>query len=357
MTILSKIFNIFLIMSQPRKTLIIILLFFIVLVAINCKIVFYGIEQGIGQLKIVNNSIPIDDILNDSTYPDSLKLKLLLVKEIKQFAIDSLGLKQSKNFNSIYDQKGQPIVWIIYAAPKFEMSVYEWHYPIIGDLPYTGYFDKEKALKEAEKMKNNGFDTRIGTVAAWSTLGYFKDPILSNALFQIDGDVAELVIHELTHATIFLKNKAKFNENLATFIGVEGAKLFLISKYGIDSKEYAEYIGSMKDSEQITSHILRGSKQLDSLYNSFTDNLNLENKEELKSEQIHKIINNIDTLSLFDTTIPQNFKNKIDKINNAYFAGFITYYDSKNEFEDEYFKSYYPDLNLYIKYLLKKYQN
>lgn len=343
-------------MSKLQKTLWIILIFFIILISINCKVVIYGIEQGIGQLKIVNNSIPIDEVLNDPNAPDSLKEKLRLVQEIKNYAIDSLGLKPSENFNTVYDQKGQPIVWIIYAAPEFEMSVYEWHFPVIGDLPYIGYFKKEKALKEVSKMNEKGYDTRMGTVSAWSTLGYFNDPILSNALFQSEAEVAELIIHELTHATIFLKGEAQFNENLATFVGVEGAKLYIIQKYGKNSKEYSDYIGMMKDSEKVTSHILRGSKQLDLLYKTFIDTQLDEQKILMKNNAILKIVTTMDTLDLYDTIIPQNYKNKIDKINNAYFAGFITYYDTKNEFEEKYFLEYYPNLKKYINYLVDYYK-
>lgn len=357
MKIINNLINNYLIMSQPKKILIISLMMVFVLFAANCKIVFYGIEQGIGQLKLVHNSVPIDEVLTDDSYPDSLKQKLLLVKEIKSFAIDSLGLKQSKNFNTVYDLKGDTIVWIMYAAPRFEMRVYEWHYPVVGDLPYTGYFKKEKALKERSRLISEGYDVRIGTVTAWSTLGYFKDPILSSALFQTEGEIAELIIHELTHATIFLKGEAQFNENLATFTGEEGAKLYLISKYGKQSKEYAEYIGSLKDSKMVSQHILRGSVELDSLYKTFSSEMDTIQKEFLKRTEIQKIVNNIYTLNLYDTLIPLKYKKAVKKINNAYFAGYITYYDALNQFEDDYFKSYYPDLRSYIKFIVEKYGN
>jgi len=353
--IFSKILNKFLIMSQPRRAVLLFFLLIFTLLLANCKIVFYGVEQGIGQLKIVHNSVLIDEVLNNPNAPDSLKERLRLVQDVKNYAIDSLGLKPSKNFNTVYDQKGEPIVWIIYAAPRYEMLVHEWHFPVIGDLPYIGYFDKKEALAEAKKMNDKGFDTRVGTVTAWSTLGYFQDPILSNALFQSVGDVAELVIHELTHATLFVKGKAQFNENLATFVGETGAKKYLISKFGENSKEYLDYIGAMKDSKKIAKHILLGSKQLDSLYKSFSIDLDTIQKNKLKKAMISKIINNMDTIDLYDTIIPQNFKSKVDKINNAYFAGYITYYEKQNEFDDEYFKTYSPDLKSYIRFLITKF--
>jgi predicted aminopeptidase len=284
-----------------------------------------------------------------------MKVKLRFVQEIKKYAIDSLGLKKSKNYEKVYDQKGETIVWIIYAAPRYEMSAYNWDYPVVGKLPYKGYFKKEKAIKERKKMILLGYDVRMGTVSAWSTLGYFKDPILSNSLYQTEGELAELIIHELTHSTIFLKGQAQFNENLATFIGEEGAKLYLIDKYGESSKEYLDYIGTLNDSKKFSQHILKGSIQLDSLYKSFTNKLDTTQKQKLKTETIYEIVKNIDTLSLYDTTISTKFLNKISLINNAFFVGYITYYESQNEFNDEYFKNYYPDLKKYIEFLIEKY--
>jgi len=346
----------FLIMSQPRRAVLMFCLLIISFLLANCKVAFYGIKQGIGQLKIVHNSILITEVLNDPNAPDSLKERLKLVQEIKKYAIDSLGLKPSKNFNSVYDQKGEPIVWIIYAAPQYEMVVHQWYFPIMGHLPYIGYFDKKEAIAEANKMIAKGFDTRIGTVTAWSTLGYFRDPILSVALFQSIGDITELIIHELTHATLFVKGEAQFNENLATFVGETGAKKYLISKYGENSKEYSDYIGEIKDSKKIAKHILNGAKQLDSLYKTFTADLDTIQKNKSKKAMILQIINNMDTLNLYDSIIPQNFKQRVSKINNAYFAGYITYYEKQNEFDTEYFDSYYPNLKAYIKYLIEKYE-
>lgn len=356
MKFVDIVINHYLIMSQPKKAYLILALATIILLLSNCKIVFYGIEQGIGQLKLVHNSIPIDKVLKDKSYPDSMKNKLLLVKEMKSFAIDSLGLKQSKNYNTVYDQKGETIVWIMYASPKYEMTVYNWHFPIVGDLPYIGYFKKKKALKEKEKMLGKGFDIRMGTVSAWSTLGYFKDPILSNALYKTEGELAELIIHELTHSTIFLKGKAQFNENLAVFIGQEGAKLYLTSKYGENSKEFTDYIGILDDEKKFAKHIINGSEKLDSLYQTFSNEIDTIKKNELKQQKIFEIINDLDTINFYDKSIPQKIMNKIDKINNAYFAGYITYFDTQNQFEDEYFKLYSPDLKTYIKYLCEKYQ-
>ena len=331
-----------------------VLLFVLILFLSNCKIVFYGIEQGIGQMKLIRNSVPIDDVLQDSLFADSLKEKLLLVREIKQYAIDSIGLKESKNYTTLYDQKGKTIVWILYAAPKYKMEAYMWKYPVVGELPYIGFFKKPKAKKEIEKLKSKGYDVSTGTVAAWSTLGYFKDPILSKALYYSEGELAELIIHELTHVTIFVKGESQFNENLAIFVGINGAKQFLIYKYGINSKEYKDYIGHLYDSNKLANYFIETGNQLDSLYNSFSENMLETEKEEQKNNMLTNIINSLDTLEFYDRTLANKYQNNKAIINNAFFMGYKTYYSDVSEFQREYEESYNSNLSNYIIFLSEK---
>ncbi len=354
--ILENILTEYHIMSQPKRALISFILLLIILFCINCKVVFYGIEQGIGQLKLVRNAVPIHELLKDTNVSDSIKEKLLLVQEIKQYAIDSIGLLPSKNYNSMYDQRGEPIAWIVYASPRYEMIVYQWSFPIIGKLPYIGFFDKNKAINESHRMQKKGYDTRVGTVTAWSTLGYFNDPILSNMLFQSEGDLSELIIHELTHSTIFLTGEAQFNENLATFVGETGAKKFLVTKYGENSIELNEYLGAISDNKKISAHFLSGSRKLDSLYKTFSADLDTNDKNNIKTKYITQIINQLDTLNLYDTTIINIYKTRRHKINNAFFVGYITYYEHQNEFVEQYTKTFEPDLKKYIKYLKETYK-
>src|SRR5690606_11560390 len=140
-----------------------------------------------------------------------------------------------------------------------------WKFPLLGSFPYKGFFDYNMALKEQEKLKEENFDTYIGVVGGWSTLGWFTDPILSNMLSRKEGELADLIVHELTHGTLFVKDSVEFNENLATFIGNKGAEIILKSKYGENSPEYTGYMQRREDNARFASHILRGSDRLDSL--------------------------------------------------------------------------------------------
>ena len=344
-------------MNLLKKILLIIGLVLFSLVLGNCKLVFYGIEQGIGQFKILRNAKPIEKYMKDKNFPDSLKQKLILIDEIKKFAIDSLGLNPSKNYTTLYDQKGKDILWVVLAAEKFEMKEYLWKFPFLGKLPYKGFFKLHKAKKEAKKLKNEGYDSYVSSVSAWSTLGFFKDPILSEILNRSEGQIARLIIHELTHSTLFVKGDAEFNENLATFVGDEGAKHFLIYKYGLNSKYYKEYFNELNDIENFSKHILKGAKQLDSLYKTFNDKMKNEDKEKFKQNTINKIINNLDTVTFNSPEYfnKKNYKNK--NINNSFFISYITYRENQNIFFNEFNNDYNSNFKKYLKYLKSNYKN
>ena len=138
-------------MKLRNKILLGILAILILLVAFNYKLVRYGIEQGLGQLEMVRNAVPIDDLLADPEYPDSLKQKLLLIKEIRRYAIDSLHLKDSKNYNAVYDLKGRPTAYVVQACEKYRIKKYLWKFPVVGKLPY-----KNKVTTLASRIRRDG---------------------------------------------------------------------------------------------------------------------------------------------------------------------------------------------------------
>ncbi len=319
----------------------------------GCRMFFYGMQQGIGQAKILIKARPIRKVLADENYPDSVKQQLQLIQEIRQFAIDSLGINDSKNYTTFYDQHNKPILWVVVASKPYTLVAYQWKFPFLGKLEYKGFFDKKKAIKESKKIQALGHDTRIGTVGAWSTLGYFKDPILSNILKRSDGQIAELIIHELTHATVFIKGEAQFNENLATFIGEEGAKRFLIYKYGRGSVKHTKYLGELNDNQMFAKHILRGSKQLDSLYAKFPDNMLAIQKDSIKTEMIFSIMQSLDTIHFYNKLSYRHLQKRESLPNNAFFISFKTYRDRLAEFREKFAVQFHSDFQLYMKYLKK----
>lgn len=239
---------------------------FLVLLLFNIRLVIYGLEQLSGQMHIIRNAVPVELALKDETLTDSLKQKLRLIEEIRTFAFDSLGLKRNSNYTTFYNQQGKPVLWNVTGCDPFRLKAYHWWFPLLGNVSYKGFFKKEKAEKEFYKLKSKGYDADLYPVSGWSTLGWFTDPVLSNMLRRREGSLAELIIHELTHGTIYLKSSVDLNENLATFVGEQGAVLFLKSKYGENSSQLIRYLSYKSDEETYGRHILSGALKLDSLY-------------------------------------------------------------------------------------------
>lgn len=309
--------------------------------------------QAKGQISIILNVKDVQEVLADPVYPDSLKARIRLVEEIKQFGVDSLGLSPSKNYTTYYEQHGKPILWVITASDPYKINPYQWHFPILGTFPYKGFFDLNRAETERKILAKQGFDTDIGEVSGWSTLGYLKDPILSNMLKRREGSLANLILHELTHGTVFVKNDSKMNENLASFVGDLGAIRFLKQKYGSNSDQLKAYEYAKKYNDAHAQHILRGIGKLDSLYITFDSaSKSKVEKDSLKTAMIRKIMTDADTLlggsyRAYDPSEPLP--------NNAFFISYQTYKSEQNVFQEEFSTKFGEDFKKYLLYLKQKY--
>ncbi|MFT5884183.1 MAG: putative aminopeptidase [Arcticibacterium sp.] len=313
----------------------------------------YGLRQAKGQMNVIFKTVPIDEVLNDTTFPDSLKQRIRLIQEIKKFTVDSLGLKPSTSYQDYYDQKGEPILWVIAACPPYSLKNKKWKFPIIGEFGYKGHFEKEIALKEIETLKVEGLDVRLAEVSAWSTLGYLSDPILSSMLERNKGSLAALIIHELTHGTLFIKSNLEFNENLADFIGDQGALLFLRSKYGENSKELKNYEVLKFYQERFSNHIAKGTLQIDSLYQTFTSEMSSNSKDSLKYDLIDHIMFTGDSLL---TNQRYRYKGR-GSVSNAFFTAYRTYQGKQNEFQKELESRFNNNFKNYLTFLKKEYQS
>ncbi len=319
------------------------------------KTAIYGIQQGKGQVMLIFDAKPMEEFLRDTSFPDSLKQKLRLIQEIKQFTVDSLGMNPSKNYSSVYDQKKQPTLLTVSACEPYAFKPKEWNFPFLGTVPYKGFFDKEEARKEILKLKAAGYDVDVYSPSGWSTLGWFNDPVLSGMLYRSEGSLANLIIHELTHSTLFVKNNVDFNENLANFIGDKGAERFLIQKFGNDSKEYIDYEQSKSDEKIFDEYILKSTERLDSLYKQMEKRTSEENMKVKKKEFITEIVLGVNKLPLHKKNNYFKYTLQAFAEGNAFFMAF-TRYDSQYElFNKEFSETYHSDLKLYLVALKKKY--
>ena len=318
------------------------------------ELVSYGYMQAKGQLQILFNTEPVTEVLKDPSFPDSLKQRLRLIGEIKQFAIDSLGLDSSDSYTEFYNQHGKPILWVLTASEKYRLVPRQWDFPVIGTFAYKGFFDSTRAQQEQQLLIAERFDTQLNEVSAWSTLGFFKDPILSSMLYRGAGSLANLIIHEMTHGTLFVKNNLELNENLASFVGDYGAIRFLTAKYGANSPELEKYEFRKRYNDAISQHIVRGAKQLDSLYNTFRPSLTSAQKDTLKTRQIRYIVQQSDTL--LGGLIGKKYPWRGTKLpNNAFFIGYLTYHSQQNQFQEEFQRKFKGNFTKYLAYLKTTY--
>lgn len=322
-------------------------------------LISYGIKQGWGQMNILWNVKSYEAFLEEGKYSEETKAlyreKLELIREIKQYAMDSLGLANSDNYSRVYDQEGKSILWAITASDPYQLKPKVWKYGFLGEMPYRGYFDSTRAYRLVQELEEENYDVRIYRPSAWSTLGWFEDPVLSSMLHWPPGDLASLIIHELTHSTVWITGDVAYNENLADFIGDRGAQMFLNYKYGKNASQYQAYEYGKLDFEKFYEHILRGAESLDSLYNTFQAQDSDSLKEQRKVTQIKKIVHELDTIQFFDKELYQGlFKKRLP--NNAYFMSYRRYRGKQSEFEKEFNELFPENLPAYIAYLKEKYE-
>lgn len=194
----------------------------------------YLMKSAYSQADLLRRRVPIEEALRDSRLNAEQKRKLVVASEARIFAENDLGLAHTKNYTTFVQLDGPYVTWVVSASAKDDLKPRLWNYPLVGEMPYQGFFEPQGAKDLAAELKAEGLDTYIRGVSAYSTLGWFRDPILSSMLAYKDYELVSTIIHETTHATVFIKSEADFNERLAEFIGQKGAEAFYLKREGPD---------------------------------------------------------------------------------------------------------------------------
>lgn len=289
----------------------------------------------------------MSEALQDSKLTPDQKRKLELSQTARRFAFDNLKLKDTDNYSTYIDLKRPYVTWVINAAEKWEMKNYEWKYPIIGAMPYKGFFSESDAQVEKTEMEQKGYDVYLRGVAAYSTMGWFHDSVLSSMLRYKDHDLVNTIIHELVHTTIYIKSNADFNERLAVFIGNKGTELFYKNQEGVDSRTLKLIMAEYDDDKLFSKFITHELKQLDSWYQS-----NKEKNEDLRQNRLNEIHARFEKelKPQLKTTAYDKFTK--EKMNNARMGLYKTYMENLDDFEKVYEK-YDRDLLKFIEAVKK----
>jgi predicted aminopeptidase len=282
----------------------------------------YYINEGCNLINVYSKAEDIDAVLGKQDLAQDERELLVLVKDIKLFAVEELDLKNDENYSTYVQLDKDYLVDVVSACKNDSFEQYNWDYLFMGKMPYRGYFHYEDASKEARKLEQEGYDIYLRQVDAFSTLGFFKDPVFS---FMKDYSIyylANIIIHEQTHATFFINENIDFSENLAVFFGNEGAKQYIKEKHGENSELYKLVILYEDDVKKY-----RGL--LTELYNELKELYSQETSTEEKLTQKYKIIDNWkqdfnNHYKLYFKT--DSFRSVVDlEINNAFLATYMNY--------------------------------
>ena len=192
----------------------------------------YVVKAGLAEWRILRARQPIPEVLADPTTPTDTRDKLAFVSEARRFAADELEIDVGGAYSQYTALESDTLALVLSAAHRDRLASRTWWFPVVGHVPYKGFFDHEDAHREEAELQEEGFDTYLRPTAAFSTLGWFDDPVLSSMLRSDEIEAVETVLHELAHRYLFASGQVRFNESFATWVGRAGAVRFFCGRDG-----------------------------------------------------------------------------------------------------------------------------
>jgi predicted aminopeptidase len=211
---------------------------------------------------------PITEVLEHKNLPAQTRDKLQTVLAVRRFAADELGENVGGAYSSVTPVDSGAVVWVVMAARRDRLVPHTWWFPIVGNVPYRGYFKRRDAEAEAASLESRGFDTYVRPAIAFSSLGFFNDPLLSNLLKLNRVELAGVIIHELFHRTFFLNSDVMFDESAATWVGARGALAFFAASEGAESADADSARGVLDSELRFSDFLQQEQARLLQLYDS-----------------------------------------------------------------------------------------
>lgn len=306
------------------KALVLISIFSIVL--LNGCSLFYVAKQGLYQVRLISGSEPIEKVLRSKDLDTTSRNKLELILDVRSFAVANLHLTAHKNYKDI-NLAWDKTIHTVSASEALAFKPYQWWFPVLGSVPYKGFFDEADANNEESRLKALGYETQNRPIQGYSTLGFFADPVWPDMLKLSDHALIELIIHELAHATIYIPNQTSFNETLANFIGEAGARAYLYHRYGPKSPQINKLDTYHQQQALYRQFFYDLYRSLDDVY---TKPLPDSEKRALKNSLLIEAKNNYSKMSLNNETK----KTDLSFINNAFLLSFKRYNHDDALFSD-----------------------
>ncbi len=294
----------------------------------------YMLESSVGHLQLMMQRKPIESVIKTGKLSEAEKEKLRLVLDVKKFARDRISLNVGGSYSDFVQLDRNAVSWNVIASHSLQLEPVTWWFPVAGRVPYLGFYNLEDARKKADELEALGYDVRISEVAGYSTLGWFDDPIFSSQLKFHPVQLAGIVIHELTHATLWIGNDVAFNESLATFVEEKG-----LYQYYLEKKDKSMFLKDIerirKREKSIVKLYLAYETKLRALYR---ENIDDKSKYSRKNDLLNEF--RVKLLDLYDGSN----KDKVDSIrrknyNNADFISVSLYETGTEKFEKIYRES------------------
>jgi len=254
----------------------------------GCSSLRFYSQATSGQLRLLWNREPVAEVIADPQTPPELATKLSLAVEVREFAQQELALPVGGSFSDYVHLDRPWVVVNLLVAPEFSLELKQWCYPIVGCQSYRGYFDIELAREEQRYYESLGRDTYLAPVAAFSTLGWFDDPLHRGFTDRSPTSMVALMIHELTHQRLYMAGDTTFNESFATAVELEGLRLWL--EQNGDPEAFVQVLEQQAREEKVIALVREYSERLNSLYRQHP----IQTEAEIRSEK-QNILNDLET--------------------------------------------------------------
>lgn len=233
---------------------------------VGCANFGYYTQAINGQLEVYAQTRPIAQVVDDPATDPALRTKLAAVLQIRAYASRELGLPDNGSYRVYADLKRPYALWNVFATPELSLKPTEWCFVLAGCVAYRGYFSQEGADAFAARLQKNGSDVYVGGVTAYSTLGWFRDPVLNTIINKPTPEIAGLVFHELAHQQLYVSGDSAYSESFAMTVELEGVRRWLQANGA--EHEYAAYESQLQRREEFMRLVLKHRDRLDALYES-----------------------------------------------------------------------------------------